>query len=232
MCFIKTMTKNQIVIGYTSKLFSDGLESMIDGFDEFAVMERAPVGKELFDRLKLVNGVDILIIELNFPGNKDLLNLHSLITTLPLTKIMLLSHLPRNHMSSKLIESGIDAYLLKSCTRQDMLTALNKIRDNKNYFCSDITKNIMTVNKLSQNKKEMELTPRENEILTMLVNCKTSNQIAKKIGLSENTVKTHRRNMLTKFGVNNLVGMVRYACRTNLIDFGGDEFCRECPHCM
>lgn len=225
------MIKNQIVIGYTAKLFSDGLESMIEEFDGFAVLDRAPVGKALLDLLKPLNDVDILIIELNYPGNNDLVNLRSLLTAFPLIKILLLSYLPRNHMSSKLIECGIDAYLLKSCTRQDMLTALKKLIDNKNYFCSDITKNIMAANKRSQNKAEINLTIREKEILTMLVNCKTNNQIAIKIGLSENTIKTHRRNIQTKFGVNNLLGMVRYACRTNLIDFGVDEFCMECPHC-
>jgi len=222
---------NQIVIGYTNKLFSDGLVSMIGGFDEFAVLKTTPVGKDLLILLKQLNGVDILIIELNKPGISDLVNLRTLLTAFPLIRILLLSHLPRNHLSYKLIDSGIDAYLLKSCNRQDVLTALEKLNENKNYFCSDITKKIMAENNRSQNQEEINLTLREKEILTMLVNCKTNNQIANKIGLSENTVKTHRRNILTKFGVNNLFGMVRYACRASLIDFGGDEFCLECPHC-
>jgi len=50
------------------------------------------------------------------------------------------------------------------------------------------------------------------------------------LNLSENTVKTHRRNIHLKFGVSNLLGMVAHAYRSNLIDTENDEVCYGCPH--
>jgi DNA-binding NarL/FixJ family response regulator len=223
--------KHQILIGYSLKLFCDGLESLIKGFDEFTVVKSLPYNYELIELIKELNDLDILIIELNCPTKYDLALVHKIIDTSLLMKILLISNKPRSKICSNLIESGISAYLLKTCTKHDLLLALNKIIDNKNFYCSEITKAILHENHQSSNELEISLSEREKEILGMLINCKTNNQIALNLGLSENTIKTHRRNIHNKFGVNNLIGMVRYACRANLINFGQDDFCIDCPHC-
>jgi len=222
--------KLNLVIGYTEKLFSDGLESIIDGTNGFSVIDSVPIGTRLLTLLDKETDIDILIIELNYPCQANLNLLNRLKEEYPLVKILLLSQLPGNNMNSKLIDSGIDAFLLKSCTRQDMLTALDKIKDDKNFFCSDIIKLVLSENKNSKNHQEIILTSREKEILAMLVACRTNKEISNDLLLSENTVKTHRKNILNKFGVNNLIGMIRFACRANLLDYGPDGFCKGCPH--
>jgi len=225
-----TQKKKQVVIGYTERMFSQGLESIIDGFDDFIVFERALIGQRLLALLDRLKSVDILIIEINYPTKNDLDYITSLMNSYPLIQILLVSHLPRTKIGRKLIDSGIDAYLLKECSKHDILIALDKIVDSKNYFCSDITKVLLNSNRECQIKEEINLTLREKDILAGLVNCKTNRQIGEDLGISENTIKTHRRNIQSKFGVNNLLGMVRFACRANLIDFGEDEFCMDCPH--
>ena len=225
-----TQKKHQVVIGYTEKMFSQGLESIIDGFEGFIVFGRARTGQKLIALLNRLRSVDIMIVELNHPTKNDLAFITSLIATYPLIRILLVSHQPRYYVGRKLIESGLDAYLLKECSKDDVLIALNKIVDNKNYFCSDITKALMSLDNECRLKEQTNLSIREKEILKRLVNSSTNRQIGEDLGISENTVKTHRRNIQTKFGVNNLLGMVRFACRSNLIDFGEDEFCMDCPH--
>jgi len=223
--------KHQILIGYSLKLFCDGLESMLNGFDEFNVVKSLPYNYDLIELLTLSNDIDILIIELNCPTKYDLSIIYKLVEVSPTIKIFLISHKPRTKISSKLIEMGIGAYVLKTCTKQDILMALYKIIDNKNFYCSEITRAILHENNHLENDPEIRLSEREKEILAMLINCKTNNQIATNLGLSENTIKTHRRNIHNKFGVKNLIGLVRYACRANLINFGQDDFCSACPHC-
>ena len=225
-----TQKKHQIIIGYTERMFAQGLESIIDGFDDFIVFEKARVGEKLIALINRLETVEILIVELDHPTKNDLAYITSLVETYPLTQILLVSHQPRNYVGRKLIESGIDAYLLKECSKHDVLIALNKIIDNRNYFCSDITKVLMSSDNDCRIKEEVDLTVREKEILTRLVNSSTNREIGKDLGLSENTIKTHRRNIQAKFGVNNLLGMVRFACRTNLIGFGEDDYCMDCPH--
>jgi len=161
---------------------------------------------------------------------RDLNHIQTLVASYPLLNILLISLLPRTNIGFDLLDSGISGYLLKSCAKEDLMSALNKISENKPYICSDITQNLFTGKRKDQDKKEFDLTDREKEILSMLVSSHTNKQIASKLNLSENTVKTHRRNIHAKFGVSNLLGMVRYACRSNLIDFGDDGYCLVCPY--
>ena len=221
---------HKISIAYTTRLISDGLEAIIERLENFSVEFTSPIGKELFSKLANNSFEQILILQVNCPSTRDLDQIKKLIESYPLLKILFLSLMPRTNIGFELIESGISGYLLKSCTKEDLFSALNKISENKPYICSDISKNLFTGKKKDHDKKEYDLTDREKEVLSMLVSSHTNKQIAFKLNLSENTVKTHRRNIHTKFGVSNLLGMVRYACRSNLIDFGDDGYCLVCPY--
>jgi len=222
--------QNQVLIGYSSQLFSNGLESIIDGFDNFSVHSSVPTGEKLKTSLGNNGWPDFLILEVEHPGERDLNYIKMLAETFSSVKILLLSHLPNRHMTGSLLESGISGYLLKSCTWHDLLSALNKMSDDKPYFCSDITKTLLKHNHQQNETQQPSLTGREIEILTMLVQGHTNRFIADDLNLSENTVKTHRRNIQKKFGMSNLLGMVRYACRENLVDFGCADFCTSCPY--
>lgn len=222
--------KHKISIAYTTRLFSDGLEAIIERFEDFSVVSAIPIGKELFNKLSNNSFDQILILQVNCPSSRDLDHITNLIEAYPHVKVLLISLLPRTDIGIELIESGISGYLLKSCTKKDLSSALYKITENKPYICSEITQNLFKGKKKDHDKKEYDLTDREKEVLSMLVSSHTNKQIASKLNLSENTVKTHRRNIYTKFGVSNLLGMVRFACRSNLIDFGDDGYCLVCPY--
>ena len=98
------------------------------------------------------------------------------------------------------------------------------------YICADISKSLLSGKRRIQEEENKLLTDREKEVLFLLVNNTSIKKIAHSLKISENTVKTHRRNIHSKFGVSNLIGLVRYACRSNLIDFGDDEYCMVCPY--
>jgi two-component system nitrate/nitrite response regulator NarL len=219
-----------VIIAYTSRLFSDGLESIIEEFDHFHVINSLPVGAGLWSLLGNNELPEVLILEMNHPGNGDLNFIKSLTASFPPIKILLISNIPNSKLTGDLLDSGIMGYLIKSCAGKDLLTALHKMSENKHYFCSDITKTLLTSNHIHQKTQDYILTEREIEILKMLVQNQTNKKIAEELDISENTVKTHRRNIHHKFGTSNLLGMVRYACRENLVDFGCEEFCTACPY--
>ena len=222
-------TKHPILIGYTHKMVADGLEAVIDKTDDFTVKESIAIEK-LTELLVDRSNFKIIIVEVNYPNHGNLSFLTQIKARYPVIHIVLLSRSPSADLSKKLINSGIDAFLLKTGSKYDLINALYKAVNGKKYFSSDLIKTVLSENNCLQQPAEVNLTPREAEILALLVNCKTNIQIAKELGLSENTVKTHRRKILEKFGVNNIFGMIRYACRARLIDYGPDGFCTGCPH--
>ena len=220
---------HKVFIGYTMRLFADGLESIIKEFENYSLSSSSQIGKNLIKNLANNSHSDILILEINCPGTRELEYIRNLKDKFPQQKILLLSLLPRHSIGIELLESGIMGYLLKSCSKQDLLTALNKFTEDKPHFCSDIIMNLLNGKTGHHDRNDRSLTDREKEILSLLVNSQTNKQIARRLKLSENTIKSHRRNIQAKFGVSNLLGMVRYACRSNLIDFGDDKFCMDCP---
>lgn len=223
-------TYHKISIGYSSRLFADGLESIIQNVNGYIVAFTAHIGEELFSQLENNQFEQILIIQVHCPGRKDLNLVHQLCESFPFIKILFLSQMPRKRIGMSLFESGISGYLLKSCAKQDLLHAIHKIIENKPYFCSTITSHLVNSNKEEPENEEYNLTEREKEVLSLLVNNYSNKQIASTLNLSENTIKTHRRNIHAKFGVSNLLGMVAHAYRSNLIDNKYEGSCYGCPH--
>lgn len=221
---------HKISIAFTTRLFADGLESIVKEFEKFNLVFTSPVEDELIDNLESNVSEQILILEVDCPGQKDLDLIREIKQSFPALKILLLSQMPRQKVGLQLLDSGLSGYLLKSCTKQDLFAAMNKIIENKPYICSVITRHLFAGSKEDPVEENYDLTEREKEVLAMLVNSYSNKQIAGVLNLSENTIKTHRRNIFTKFGASNLLGMVTYAYRSNLIDLGSNEHCYGCPH--
>lgn len=222
-------TLNKVSIGFKAKLFAEGLVSLVQSSDSFTVQNIFPINDYLPEKIPDCNSIDILIIELYCPSNHDLDYIYQIRSEFPHLRILLISVMPKKEIGIKLLESGISAYLLKSCDCVDFINALKKLTEGKHYYCSEITDTILASNKKKEQREEIDLTDREKEILGMLVSGITNKQIASRLSLSENTIKTHRKNIQAKFGVSNLLGMVRHACGANLVDFNGNGCCFACP---
>lgn len=220
-----------ITLGYTNRLFAEGLELIIKAFEGFEVLYSIPNDEVLNHFSNKHNGPKILIMELDIPRNSDLLLIQSLLEARPEILILLLTSTPAPSISFELIESGLSAYILKSCQSTDLLSALNKIIGGENFFCSKITKKLISAKGNNGHHKTLSLlTQREKEILVMLVNNSSSCEVARKLSISQNTVKTHKRNIQAKLGIHSMIGMLLYAVRNSLVELGYHDLCSACPH--
>lgn len=220
-----------ITLGYTNRLFAEGLELMVKSFEGFEVLHSIPVDDLLNHFEKKQNGPKILILELDTPRKRDLLLIQSTLEARPDLLILLLTTTPSPTISFDLIESRISAYILKSCQSTDLLSALNKIINGENFFCSTITKKLISEKgNNGQHKTLSLLTQREREILVMLVNNSSTGEAADKLSISQNTVKTHKRNIQAKLGIHSMIGMLLYAVRNSLVEVGYHDLCSACPH--
>ncbi len=154
-----------------------------------------------------------------------------IIRSLYIYRQTLISDLIRNGMFSDMLNTGIEGYILHTCSKRDLETAIVKLRSNERYICTSITSQIFC--KMGQNSTSdniIKLTLREKEVLGLLVKMHSNKSIASELSISELTVKTHRKNIMKKFGSKNLLSLVRYACRENLINGKNDDFCKGCTH--
>jgi DNA-binding NarL/FixJ family response regulator len=119
-------------------------------------------------------------------------------------------------------QAGARGYILKDCDKLELYEAIRAVHAGETYFTPAITQVVMdemTRLRVSDKSPDLvKLTPREKEILQLIVQDKTNHEIAGQFSISVRTVETHKQNLLTKTGANSVAGLVVYAIRHKLVD--------------
>lgn len=122
------------------------------------------------------------------------------------------------------LRSGVMSYVKKDCDLSEIVNAVSETDRGNKFFCGQILETIqkaqIDVNDLDLDSFSCEpviLSERENEIIVLIAEGNTNIQIAKHLFLSNHTITTHRKNIMSKLGVKNTAGIVMYAVKTNLV---------------
>ena len=125
---------------------------------------------------------------------------------------------------TSMMENGASGYLLKSSDRNELCTAIKEVHSGGTYFGKKVTDTLINaaINKRTQStntptEEDFELSEREMDVLQLIAEEFTTNEIAEKLFISTNTVQTHRRNILDKMGVRNTAGLIKKAIEKGLI---------------
>jgi DNA-binding NarL/FixJ family response regulator len=133
-------------------------------------------------------------------------------------KIIILTSHQYNSKVIELIEMGISAYLLKNTDKQELINAIEKVIDGDMYLSKDVydvyAKHL--IYNTSKSENDYHLTEREIEIIKLLCQQLTANEIAEKLFISEQTVKNHRYRIMKKLDTNSVIGIVVFAIRNQL----------------
>jgi DNA-binding NarL/FixJ family response regulator len=206
-----------------------GICALINGHEHYNIVASSLNGEDLINTVKTLR-IQILIIELGYPNKCNLNYISKIISIFPDIKLLLITSLFKQGIINQFIDLGVNAYISTKSTDKDLFNALEKLENNESYFCSAVTQLLLRELHDVHDLKNKILTTREIEIMNFLINGMSNEVISKKLNISLHTVKTHRKNMMDKFGVKSLLSLVRYACRANLIDEENDFFCISCPY--
>jgi DNA-binding NarL/FixJ family response regulator len=115
------------------------------------------------------------------------------------------------------VEVEADGYLLKNTGREDFIYALNRVANDGSYFSPEVFSAIKNFLRNEKNSAtSSKLSPRETEVLRLIVQEYTSKEIADKLFISKQTVDTHRMNIMQKTGSKSLVGLIKFAIHSGL----------------
>lgn len=204
------------------ELYLEGLVLLLNKQPGIQVVGSALTGKELLQKLPETE-VDILLLDVHLPDTGEEELLKKIRTVHPELKILYLTIMRGTRYIHKLIRHDIHGYILKNTSIEELVKALNNVSQGKKYFSKEINiidtdqdfRNTVTI----EDKKVDEiLSKREIEVLTLICKEYSNSEIAEKLFLSVSTVETHRKNLIAKLGVNNTVGLVKFALRNNLIE--------------
>ncbi len=204
------------------ELYLEGLVLLLNKQQGIQVVGSALTGKELLQKLPGVE-VDILLLDVHLPDTDEEELLKKIRTLHPNLKILYLTIMRGTRYIHKLIRHDIHGYILKNTSIEELVKALKTVSEGKKYFSKEI--NIIDTDQDFRNTVTIEdrkvdeiLSKREIEVLTLICKEYSNSEIAEKLFLSVSTVETHRKNLIAKLGVNNTVGLVKFALRNNLIE--------------
>ena len=163
--------------------------------------------------------VDILLLDINF-GNTSGLDLCKWITgKYPEVKIIAFTMFDDPVLIDGMIQNGAYGYLLKDTGKQELLTAISTVQDGNLYYKGKIAEIIKGGNFKQKFAADQppKISRREREVMRLILQEYTNNEIAEKLNISPATVISHRKNLLRKLNVRNTAGLVRKAIRLGLI---------------
>lgn len=186
-------------------LVIDGIRTMLKDESYFHIEAAAKTGKEALAFLDNHACIDIILLDINLPDTDGLRLCEQIREKNKTAKILGLTYVNEAGIINGLIRKGANGYLLKNMEREELIVAMNQVMDGAIYLSKAANEKIvqqLQAYDLSRNDMPA-LTRREKEVLQLLSEGMTSNEIAGRLYLSNYTVDTHRKNMLQKFNVHN-----------------------------
>jgi len=193
------------------ELLLNGMAAILSTQSDFSVSKTYTKGLEL---LKNNFDFDLLILDVNLKDIETEELLKKIRISNPAIPILYLTILRGQRMFHKLEKHHIQGYILKDIDYEELFKAIRIVANGGNYFTKDISLDFEKDQSIQEKafvNLNVTLSPRETEILKMICNEYSSSQIADKLFISPKTVDTHRQNLMIKLGVNNAIGLVKYA---------------------
>jgi len=213
------MNKINLLIADDHTMFLQGIISLLEQEPNICVAGKAENGIEALDIIKKGN-IDFIILDVSMPIMDGIELSKILKKQYPHIKILIVSTHSNVMIISRLIRIGVNGYLLKNASKEELLNAINTIALGKDYFAEELEeKHLTNSSRIEKQVSNLtELSTREKEILVLIAQEYNTAEIAEKTFISLNTVNTHRRNLLSKLNAKNTAGLVKYAVENGLVD--------------
>ena len=156
---------------------------------------------------------DILLLDINLPDKSGIELCREIRETFPSVFIIGLSTYNQKSFIEKMMDNGASGYVLKNATREELVEGITTVYAGKTFLSFEAGQ---TLRKITDTA--VILTRRETEILELIAQGMTNNEIASKLFVSSTTVDTHRKNLLSKFGVKNTASLIRAAVQLQIIN--------------
>lgn len=212
----------RILIADDHALFRDGLRSLLQ-VEGHEVVGEARNGLEAIELARSL-GPDIVLMDVSMPELDGIGATRRLTAEMPGTKVVILTASEDDAQLFDAIKAGAQGYLLKNLEAEDFFALLERARVGEPALTPALARKLLQefarpAEEPASAEDPDALTAREREVLELMVEGVTSNRrLAKRLGVSENTVKFHVRNILDKLRLHNRAEAVGYALRHKMID--------------
>lgn len=212
----------RLIVADDHTLFRIGLRQMLHTFPGIEVVQEATNADEALAaaRSAVATGcADLLLTDLTMPGTTGTRLIESLHRECPQLPLLVLSMHDEPAMVRRAMQAGASGYITKESTPQVLQTAIMRVANGERYIAPGLAEAISleTLNH-GTGERHQSLSPREWEVLRLIVDGTSLNQIAEQLSLSPKTVTTHKAHLMDKLGVASNADLMRYAIEQKLFE--------------
>jgi len=210
-----------ILLADDHQLVVDGIKSMLASAAGFHIAGEANDGQQALEMITAApDRFRLVIADISMPRMSGVELCRAVKGKYPEIKVLILSMYNNVTVVKEAVAAEADGYMLKNTGREELLAALQRIADSGTYFSQDIIP-ILCSQYIAEKDADRQLavfTPREKEILQLIVREMTSGEIADTLCISKKTVDTHRANILEKSSCRSTIGLVKFAIKAGLAE--------------
>ncbi|MCU0495302.1 MAG: response regulator transcription factor [Chloroflexaceae bacterium] len=210
------MTAIRVLLADDHPLVRVGIRSMLQADPQIEVVGEATDGEQA-RAMCLALQPHVLLLDLNMPGPPALESIAFVHEQAPTVRILILTaHKDDAHVQS-LLTSGVAGYVLKDEVTEQVVNAIHTVAQGGTWFSQVITEKIVEWGRTGTGLPSGVLTAREREILSMVTEGKTNQEIAYALNISEKTVEKHLSEVFSKLDVRSRVKAAVYAVRAGIV---------------
>jgi len=214
MTSLPQQAPKKVLIVEDHPIVSDSLFRLVNESFENIICIHATTGSK---GLSYLNGnhFDIVLLDINLPDISGIDFCLTAKTWFPELKILAVTSLAQRHVIEKSVQAGINGFVLKTSDIKDITEGIKQVMEGGSYFGKGV-KELMN-NRIVKGTSSPLVTRRECEILKLIADGFTNQEIAEKLFISTSTVDSHRKNLLMKFDAKNSAMLIKTAIAKGII---------------
>ncbi len=202
-------------------MFREGIRLLLETRGGFEVVGEAATGEEAVALARSLRP-DVIVMDIGMPGMNGLDATRLIQADNPGSRVLILTMHGTDEYFFSALEAGASGYVLKEAASNDLVNAIESVHRGGMFLYPSLATKLVEeylrrVGRGEERSSYETLTPREREVIQLIGEGCTNQEIAEKLGLSIHTVQTHRVHIMNKLGLHNRAQLVSYAARLGLL---------------
>jgi DNA-binding NarL/FixJ family response regulator len=217
------VSKLHILIVDDHEVVRRGLRVLIEPHPEWEVCGEAMTGREAVEKAKKLKP-DVVVMDIAMPELNGLEATRQILKAAPRTGVLILTMHESEQLVRDVLEAGAQGYVLKTAAGRDLVNAIEALSKHEAFFTSSVAKILLKGYREKGSWDERSgdspslLSPREREIIQLLAEGKSNNEVAETLYISAKTVETHRAHIMEKLNLHSIAELVHYAIRNKIVE--------------
>ncbi len=221
------MDKTRIVIADDHAILRDGVKALLKMYSDLEVVGEAADGQEAIEKARELKP-DVVLMDIAMPGLGGLEATLEIKKICPDTRILVLTQYDNKEYLMRFLKAGAAGYVIKKAVGEELVAAIRTVKSGERFLHPSMATQLIdeylhpTEATNEEGNHYEKLSDREKEVLKLVAEGSTSQQVADALGLSVKTVMVHRSNIMEKLGIHNRTELIKYAIRKGLIQVQTD----------